>query len=64
MKKYLVAFSFDTRDGRSGFGNEVILEKENGDIYTESGIKYFQDYLKKDRGYNHVLVMNIIPLNN
>ena len=62
-KKYLVCYFHWTKKASSGFGNIVITEGEDEDIYTPEEISNIENLIVKENNFSGCCVQNIIPLN-
>jgi len=63
-KNYLVSY-FHWIDGKSsGFGNIVIGEAENEDIYTVKEINEIEKTIIAKNKFSGCSILNIIPLND
>jgi len=54
--KCLVAFSFETPDGHTGYGNKMTLCRK----LDENWIVHFKEELRKEMAFKNVVIFNII----
>lgn len=62
-RKYLVCYFHWTDNKSSGFGDVIITEDENEDIYTEEELAVVRKYIIDSNGFSGCSIQNIIPLN-
>ena len=54
--KYLVNFNADGQPGRA------IVTLQNGDAFTEKGVYFIEEQIKKEQHCESVILLNMIPL--
>jgi hypothetical protein len=63
MRKYLVCYFHWTDRVSSGFGDTIIEEGEDEDIYTEDELEVIRKYIVEKNKFSGCSIQNIILLN-
>lgn len=62
-RKYLVCFFHWTNNISSGFGDIIVTEGENENIYTPEELQIVKNRIIDLNGYSGCSIQNITPLN-
>lgn len=62
-RRYLVCFFHWTDNKSSGFGDIIVTEGENENIYTPEELQIVRNHIIDLNGYSGCSIQNIIPLN-
>lgn len=62
-RKYLVCYFHWTNNVSSGFGDTVITEGDDENIYTVEELEIVRKYIININGFSGCSIQNIIPLN-